>query len=760
MLFVEEDADLIKAWIVKRLENNSDADAEVLADYVLALLRHDGDVETIRKLFKEEIPDFLREDAAAFTDDVLQAVKYRSYVPGAPPAPPIARQPRFPPPTAPAHVAPRHDIIPPPPPSSLYDPSAPFSAPLAPPAFSQAGSRKRGYSDRDDGDVDIILNSLPQSGPPYKQPRRGRGHGQRGGRHEDPYGPRSYRGTPRYPGPPGSVPYGAPLPFGASPIDANAILENIQLLQSMLPTAVDLPPSIYPGAFPPLGRGKQRSRGRNGNFDHGTKQSYALPPMPGVVDEYDPNNAALSLPPFDVQQFPAGQQFELPNFQLPAPTNRREPKKPRRIKGRAPFAANGPNYDKTKTAIVVQNIPSENFTEDQVRGYFSQFGNIVDVSMQHQNRLATIKFDSWEAANAAWSSPKVIFDNRFVKVFWYKEEGSDETTLNGKPVKNGVNGHLDGSAPADESNTTNPDFDMEEFHRKQLEAQKIYDEKLKKRQEIESKLQEIEERQKALREQQAEARRLLQEKLKANGTKDGSSLTAEISTTEDGDKKPSAQTEALRARLAALEKEASQLGIDPDEHHDDNTSWIPRGRGHSRGYRGRGAFAPRAVRGGHGYRGRGGTIESRHAAYAAYSLDNRPKVVALSGVDFTIPENDEALRQYLFSVGEFQEVHGAPAVTHVTFKDRKTAEKFMFGISTSNSIHGIEGKIEPTWAKTAPGSAKTADGDVTIAGAPDDAQFSESKADTGTGDANGDLEEGEIDNTPHHDQGDMDYEVW
>ncbi|KAI0431040.1 hypothetical protein F5Y09DRAFT_208968 [Xylaria sp. FL1042] len=757
MLFVEEDAELIKAWIVKRLENNSDADAEVLADYVLALLRHDGDVETIRKLFKEEIPDFLREDAAAFTDDVLQAVKYRSYVPGAPPAPPTARQPRFPPPAAPAHVAPRPDIMPPP--LSLYHPSAPFSTPPAPPAFPQAGSRKRGYSDRDDGDVDIILNNLPQPGPPYKQPRRGGGYGQRGGRHEDPYGAKSYRGTSRYPGLPGSVPYGAPLPFGPSPVDANAILENIQLLQSMLPTAVDLPPSIYPGAFPPPGRSKQRSRGRNGNFDHGTKQSYTLPPMPVTVDEYDPNNAVLSLPPFGVQRFSAGQQFDIPNFQLPPPTNRREPKKPRRIKGRAPFAANGPNHDKTKTAIVVQNIPSENFTEDQVRGYFSQFGNIMEVSMQHQNRLAMIKFDSWEAANAAWSSPKVIFDNRFVKVFWYKEEGGDEAAANGKSA-NGTNGHLDGNATASESISAKPEFDMEEFHRKQLEAQKIYDRKSKKRQEIEGKLQEVEERQKALREQQAEAKRLLQERLKANGTKDGSLSPVEISTIEGGDKKPSAQTEALKARLAALEKEASQLGLDPNEQHDDNLSWTPRGRGRGRGYRGGGTFALRAIRGGCGYRGRGGTIESRHAAYAAYSLDNRPKIVALSGVDFTIPENDEALRQYLFSVGEFQEVHGAPAVTHVTFKDRKTAEKFMFGISTGNSIHGIEGKIEPTWAKTAPGSAKTADGDVSITGALDDEQNDEKKVDTGTGDANGDLEEGEIDNTSHHDQGDMDYEVW
>lgn len=33
----------------------------MLADYVLALLRHDGDIATVRKLCEEEIPDFLKE---------------------------------------------------------------------------------------------------------------------------------------------------------------------------------------------------------------------------------------------------------------------------------------------------------------------------------------------------------------------------------------------------------------------------------------------------------------------------------------------------------------------------------------------------------------------------------------------------------------------------------------------------------------------------------------------------------------------------
>lgn len=476
----------------------------------------------------------------------------------------------------------------------------------------------------------------------------------------------------------------------------------------------------------------------------------------------------MSLPPFGLQPPAAGQQLDLSNFPLPSPANRREPKKPRRIKGRVPFASNGPNYDKNNKTIVVQNIPNENFTEDQVRGYFSQFGNITEISMQNQNLLATIKFDTWEAANAAWSSPKVIFDNRFVKVFWYKDEGGDGATPNGKPSTHPTNGHVNGSAPATES-----DLDLQEFYHKQAEAQKIHDEKLKKRQEIERERQELEERQKELRERQAEAKRQLEAKLKSNGTKSVPPSQAEIAT-EGKDKSPSAQTKALRAQLAALEQEANQLGLNPNDNHDDTPPWAPRGRGRGRGYRGRGIVAPRVIRGGYGYPGRGGTVEARHAAYAAYSLDNRPKTVALSGVDFTIPENDEALRQYLFvgaysfyygmtsanksqSVGEFKEVHGAPTITHVTFKDRKTAEKFMFGVSTGNSIHGIEGKIEPTWAKTAPELAKTADGDVVMNSTLDDEQAGKGKTNTGTSD--GELEEGEIDNPPGHDQGDMDYEA-
>lgn len=43
------------------LTSRSDADPDVLADYVLALLRHDGDINDVRKLCEDEIPDFLKE---------------------------------------------------------------------------------------------------------------------------------------------------------------------------------------------------------------------------------------------------------------------------------------------------------------------------------------------------------------------------------------------------------------------------------------------------------------------------------------------------------------------------------------------------------------------------------------------------------------------------------------------------------------------------------------------------------------------------
>lgn len=292
---------------------------------------------------------------------------------------------------------------------------------------------------------------------------------------------------------------------------------------------------------------------------------------------------------------------------------------------RAPFSADGPVFDRTKTTIVVENIPEENFSEDEVRKFFAQFGNIVEVSMQPYKHLAIVKFDKWGSANAAYRSPKVIFDNRFVKVFWHKEEAESTKAAS-------ANGTQAGQEPGDSDMVdAEPDMDPEEFKRKQEEAQKHFQDKENKRLELEKQRQELEQKQRELMDKHREETERLKLKLAEKNGDDGDTST------------PTTGAEALRAKLADLEREAKILGIDPDAADAvPSGSFPPRGRG----YRGRGGFPPRGC-GFRGGRAGFGGVDGRHAAYAQYSIDNRPKKLAITGVDFSIPEKDEGLRHFL-----------------------------------------------------------------------------------------------------------------
>lgn len=293
----------------------------------------------------------------------------------------------------------------------------------------------------------------------------------------------------------------------------------------------------------------------------------------------------------------------------------------------------GPNEDRSVTTIVVEQIPEDKFNEESIREFFSQFGNIVEVTLQAPRHLALVKYDTYESAKAAWSSPKVIFDNRFVKVYWYKPRG--------KPDANGGQRHTP-STPMDTEADATP-FDKEEFERQQLEAQKAHEERMKKLKETEEARQALEkQREELLRKQQEEKARLL-ERLKEKGALNGAEELNGDKAESPADENVSEQTKQLRAQLAALEAEAKSLGIDPNNPQP-STSF--RGRGRGAPYRGRGGFPPRGrgydpsfrggFRGRGAFRGRGGVLR----------LDNRPKRVAVSGVEFD-SSKDEALRQYL-----------------------------------------------------------------------------------------------------------------
>lgn len=291
---------------------------------------------------------------------------------------------------------------------------------------------------------------------------------------------------------------------------------------------------------------------------------------------------------------------------------------------RAAFSADGPVNDRSRTTIVVENIPEESLSDDAVRSFFAQFGDIQEVSMKPQKQLAVVKYDTWDAANAAYKSPKVIFDNRFVKVFWHKDEADKR-------------GAKSGGGGREEANQVE-EIDPEEFQRRQEEAQKIHMERESKRSEIELQRQEVEKQQQELLAKHRAETEKLQAKLMAK--------VAAADGTADENGTPTGSTDMLRAKLALLEQEAKILGIDPDNPNDDGSSHGGFRSGYrGRGSRGRGAFA----RGGYAPRGRGSFRGNgtRHAAYAQYSIDNRPKTVAISGADFTAPDKDEALRHFL-----------------------------------------------------------------------------------------------------------------
>ncbi|TAQ90240.1 hypothetical protein B7494_g1407 [Chlorociboria aeruginascens] len=690
MMFAEEDSPHLKAWIVKRLENTSDADADVLAEYVLALLRHDGDTEDIRSMCMRDLPDFLKEDSAIFIRDVFEALRYKVYLPGN---------------------------------ASVRRPSHPFAPPAGPSVSYgnlglstglSSGSRKRSYNDRGDGDIQD--RGFPQAAPDinvraFKQPRRGVNTGRGGFDSFIGNGREGYAGRPPPPinlhniSPQSSFPNMPPIsspPAGMPPIDPNNPLATLLAMQAMGFSLPEMPnfPHRSPGGFkgPSPASGPPRkprcrdydlkgycARGNTCQFEHG-QDSIFVPPG-NKSDEYDPSTSLMF-------------GMEGNNVMNPGQNNFRGSDRGRgrgrgqidrgglnntsRRGGRAEFSSDRPNYDKSNATIVVENIPEERFTEDAVREFFSEFGTIIEVSMRPYKRLAIVKFEDWNGAKAAYASPKVIFDNRFVKVYWYTNPDS----LPQPPAVSGSNGAAGNGSltPAPAKGPPEPQIDIEEFSRKQQEVQKAHEEKVKKKQEMEAARKELEKRQEDLLKSQAEEKRKLMERIAAKSKKAGS--PDQGSKPDGAASKQTAQTEALKKQLAALEAEAQSLGLDTSLSGD--TSYSSRGgrggRGFIRGGRG-GRYPPRGSSG-FGVRGgfaRGGT----------YKLDNRPKKVALTGIDFTHPEKDEALRQYLLVIGEFTDLDITPERTSITFKDRFTAEKFMFG----GEIPSI-GKVDFAWVQT------------------------------------------------------------
>jgi hypothetical protein len=182
------------------------------------------------------------------------------------------------------------------------------------------------------------------------------------------------------------------------------------------------------------------------------------------------------------------------------------------------------------TTLVIDNIPPEHCQMTTINDYFKKFGSITNISLQPHKAL--VSFNTREEAEAAHQSPDAIFDNRFVKVYWHKDNTGDSSQTGGNSSNNNTGGfrhantnNEDGStseqndrqkptdtpAPSSHAQTNEPDPAM--VAAKAAELQRLKDEKLKKRQEHMQGILELQKQKEQLLQRQIDQQKQLLAKL-------------------------------------------------------------------------------------------------------------------------------------------------------------------------------------------------------------------------------------------------------
>jgi hypothetical protein len=190
------------------------------------------------------------------------------------------------------------------------------------------------------------------------------------------------------------------------------------------------------------------------------------------------------------------------------------------------YNTNRPPRQQQGTTLVIDNIPPEHCQMTTINDYFKKFGSITNISLQSHKAL--VSFNTHEEAEAAHQSPDAIFDNRFVKVYWHKENTGDSSQAGGNNTSgfrhantNSEDGNTsqrndrqqptDAPAPSSHTHTNEPDPAI--VAAKAAELQRLKDEKLKKRQEHMQGILELQKQKEQLLQRQIDQQKQLLAKL-------------------------------------------------------------------------------------------------------------------------------------------------------------------------------------------------------------------------------------------------------
>ncbi|KIJ21457.1 hypothetical protein PAXINDRAFT_173615 [Paxillus involutus ATCC 200175] len=475
MLYDPSTAQHLKPWLVRTLGPICDAEPGALAEYVIALLKHNLPESDMRKELSAQLEEFLEKEAPSFIDTLFIVLRTKSYLPYT---------------SSPPHLQA----------SSSSNPQAgetgipiPLDSLLSNNATSPERAQKRSH---EGGDHDA---HRPAKGPRlgadsqfsrYANGRDGRPTGQWGGRFDR----NERQGMPNGMGPGMGNMNGQRIQTYQPPDQRKGICRDYhnngycargalckyshgddafvptQLL-AMRGGGAQIPflPMFPNGAMPfgmagpgaaydphearmdmrpsgnmmgmngrgPHGRAPVLSRAQQDDSSQTTRASGELPVIQDLTPQVPEDTAAP--PPQGTKLVQNGSQAPLSqqpqtasmdvDMSVPGPSTqpirggfvgaRGAP----RGGGKGTFAMDAqafrPERRNDKT-LVVEKIPEDKLSLDAVNTWFKRFGTVTNVAIDARTAKALVSFSDHREAHAAWKSEDAVFGNRFVKVFWHR----------------------------------------------------------------------------------------------------------------------------------------------------------------------------------------------------------------------------------------------------------------------------------------------------------------------------------------------------
>ncbi|KAI0824150.1 hypothetical protein BC628DRAFT_1323183 [Trametes gibbosa] len=480
MLYDPTTAAHLKPWLVRTLEPICDAEPSALAEYILALLKHNAPEGELRKELTVQLEEFLEKECSTFVDTLFTALRTKSYLPySTTPATPAASTSTYPSPSASADAGipiPLDGLLNPAPvsperprkrgiDSDDYDAHGPSKGSRLnnDGQFSRYGRNDRsswgGRGDRGDRsgrmnvagrpdfmdggmagmDMGMGMNGMDGRGQNYRPPeRRGicrdyhnNGYCARGAFCKYSHGEDAVIPTQLFPMSSGAIPFMPMLGAGGMPFPMNAAAVggayDPHERMDMRPSAVR-PPNGRPSVLP----GMDDIESQNGRKPGELSVIQDLTPQVPITD-VSPHNSGEGFRPQNPQRgsMPPPPVYDAPphmpptdNGAGPRPYSQNGRGQSRGGRGRGGiFNGDAHNFRPEKRndkTLVVEKIPEDKLTLGAVNDWFSKFGTVTNVAVDAPSSKALVSFAGHDEAYKAWKSEEAVFGNRFVKVFWHR----------------------------------------------------------------------------------------------------------------------------------------------------------------------------------------------------------------------------------------------------------------------------------------------------------------------------------------------------